>query len=576
MAVNNKFDPSIYMGNPNLPSSKAEFDFTPEMIKEMAKCKKNITHFAENHFYITTLEEGKQKITLYRPQRRIIKSLGNHNRVCCLASRQTGKALALDTPVPTPNGWTTMGNLKDGDIVLDNYGNPTKVIKAWDIMENRPCYKITFDNGESIVADEGHLWLTEDFNDRRRLKRNPDSKKKNKKRTTKELYETLFYKNGATLQSNHSIRSTNPVRFSSIQELEIDPYIFGLWLGDGNSYNPKITIGLEDIDSIISNLNKLNYLEGVNFNIYPEKDGTISLSFIGKTINSHKTMRKLIREYGVYGNKHIPEKYLRSTINDRKKLLQGLMDSDGSISNTNCTFYNSNKILIDNFSELLNGLGVKHNLKEKKYKNSHNGIIGKPMYRIHFKCDFDAFMLERKLEKQNYSSKRENDHYIINIERVDSVPVRCITVDSEDAMFLCGKSFIPTSNTTLMTIYALWLTCFETDKTVLIVANKEATAINILRRIRMAYEYLPNWLKPGVKQWGKTEVVFANDSRITISSTSSSSSRGETANCVDGESIVTIRDKNTQEVMDISMKDLASILKGNGTIIGLNIIDEEE
>lgn len=89
-----------------------------------------------------------------------------------------------------------------------------------------------------------------------------------------------------------------------------------------------------------------------------------------------------------------------------------------------------------------------------------------------------------------------------------------------------------TGKTTIMTIYALWLTCFNSDKTVLIVANKEKTAINILKRVRMAYEQLPNWLKPGIKKWGDKEVILANDSRISISSTSSSASRGDTANCI--------------------------------------------
>lgn len=86
--------------------------------------------------------------------------------------------------------------------------------------------------------------------------------------------------------------------------------------------------------------------------------------------------------------------------------------------------------------------------------------------------------------------------------------------------------------TTIMTIYALWHTVFQKDKRVLIVANKEDTAIMILRRIRTAYEQLPNWLKPGVKQWGKTEVIFTNDSSITISSTSSSTARGDSINAL--------------------------------------------
>lgn len=86
--------------------------------------------------------------------------------------------------------------------------------------------------------------------------------------------------------------------------------------------------------------------------------------------------------------------------------------------------------------------------------------------------------------------------------------------------------------TTLMTIYALWLTCFEEFKRVVIVANKESTAIMILRRIALAYEELPNWLKPGAVQYGKKEIIFGNHSSIGISTTTGSAVRGDTVNCI--------------------------------------------
>lgn len=84
--------------------------------------------------------------------------------------------------------------------------------------------------------------------------------------------------------------------------------------------------------------------------------------------------------------------------------------------------------------------------------------------------------------------------------------------------------------TTLMTIYALWTVCFKADQRVLIVANKEDTAIKIFRRIRTAYEMLPNYLKPGVKEWGTTGMILANDSSIGISTTTSDAARGDTCN----------------------------------------------
>lgn len=84
--------------------------------------------------------------------------------------------------------------------------------------------------------------------------------------------------------------------------------------------------------------------------------------------------------------------------------------------------------------------------------------------------------------------------------------------------------------TTTITIYALWLVCFQKDKRVTIVANKESTAKEIFARIKMAYEQLPIYLKPNVKSWRKDGFVLGNDSAITVSTTSSSGPRGTTSN----------------------------------------------
>jgi len=86
--------------------------------------------------------------------------------------------------------------------------------------------------------------------------------------------------------------------------------------------------------------------------------------------------------------------------------------------------------------------------------------------------------------------------------------------------------------TTMMTIYALWVACFNPDQRILIVANKEGTAIEIMNRIRLAYEELPNWLKPGVKEYGKTAVTLANGTRIGISTTTGTAARGQSVNCL--------------------------------------------
>jgi len=115
-----------------------------------------------------------------------------------------------------------------------------------------------------------------------------------------------------------------------------------------------------------------------------------------------------------------------------------------------------------------------------------------------------------------------------------------------------------TGKTTLMTIYALWMTCFEEYKRVVIVANKENTAIMILRRIALAYEELPNWLKPGAVQYGKKEIIFGNHSSIGISTTTGSAVRGDTVNCVDGTGMVNIID-NTGIIYNIPLELLSQV-----------------
>ncbi|WP_084955414.1 replicative DNA helicase [Thermoactinospora rubra] len=72
-----------------------------------------------------------------------------------------GKALALDTPLPTPDGWTTMGEVRVGDELLDGDGKPTRVVAATEVMTGRPCYEVEFDDGAVIVADGSHQWQTD-------------------------------------------------------------------------------------------------------------------------------------------------------------------------------------------------------------------------------------------------------------------------------------------------------------------------------------------------------------------------------------------------------------------------------
>ncbi len=85
------------MNNPALPTVDAQFEWTPEMVAELKKCKENILHFAENHFYIISLDEGKQKITLHPYQKKALRMIRDNRFSIMLFSRQTGKCLDEST-----------------------------------------------------------------------------------------------------------------------------------------------------------------------------------------------------------------------------------------------------------------------------------------------------------------------------------------------------------------------------------------------------------------------------------------------------------------------------------------------
>lgn len=135
-----------------------------------------------------------------------------------------------------------------------------------------------------------------------------------------------------------------------------------------------------------------------------------------------------------------------------------------------------------------------------------------------------------------------------------------------DNRFNIINSSRQSGKTTCLTILALHETCFKDYRNTLIVANKEDTAKMIFKRVKMAYEELPNWLKPGVKNWGQESTEFSNGSNIGIATTSSSSARGSTIQCVNGDSVITLRDKETGVIFDISMESLGNILKDNEEI----------
>jgi len=183
-----------------------------------------------------------------------------------------------------------------------------------------------------------------------------------------------------------------------------------------------------------------------------------------------------------------------------------------------------------------------------------------------------------KKASENILYFAENFFYIVNLDRgketisLYSAQKRALRKMRDNRYFILLASR-QIGKSTLMTIYILWQACFNNDQRILLVANKEATAIEIFQRVRMAYEELPNWIKSPVKEYAKTSMVLENGSRIGITTTTGTAARGQSVNCVSGDTIVTLKDKETDREFDCTMKDLESLLQG-GEIIPIFIESE--
>lgn len=340
------------------------------------------------------------------------------------------KGLPLDTEIPTLDGWSTMENLKVGDTVFDKDGKQCKVIVKSEVHHN-PCYKIHFSKDISIVADEEHRWLIN-------FSTHPSTKYKGQLRseimTTKELYEYLQTYNPKNQYQVPKIYINKELELEE-KELPIDPYILGLWLGDGTAESGRIT---QELNTTSWEIIKSKGFElGENSEHRDKKAET-------KTVYG---LYPLLRENNLLNNKHIPDIYQRASRNQRINLIRGLMDADGFYDKTHKMFIMSTNYYwqADGLIKLLSSLGVKSTLnKVNRPGYSKEGTI---TYDVKFKTSqFNPFLCRNQdIICEDY--KFANYYSIKNIEPVDMVPTQCIQVDSPSHTFLCTRHMLVTHNT---------------------------------------------------------------------------------------------------------------------------------
>lgn len=337
------------------------------------------------------------------------------------------KAQPLTTPILTPNGWTTMGDLSVGDLVVGRDGCPTKIEGVYP-QGFVPSYRMTFNDGSSTVCSGDHLWQVRTLN-----KFSP------KVLTTKEILDSGL-RNG--LNYKYAIPTVEPIQFDLMSSLPIDPYILGCLLGDGGLTGSSIKLHCEDVEILEEVSRRLP--DDLDLKVDWRRSHRISAS---SHYNQYLTA---LRNLGLWGknshNKFIPEIYKRASVSERLDLLRGLMDTDGCTS-TRVDYRTVSEELKNDVVELVRSLGGIPTVSQHEpyYKDSEGKKIpGRTCFVINVRLDINPFFLPRK---HNSWIKPSNtlDRRIVSIERLPDLEMQCIRVSNEDGLYVTND-YIVTHN----------------------------------------------------------------------------------------------------------------------------------
>ena len=360
----------------------------------------------------------------------------------------SGKAQPNSTKIPTPQGTKTIGELQVDDIVFDRLGRPTKVLAIYPqgIKDN---YKITLSDGRVAYCNEEHLWSYY---------------------TTRGNLRTISLKdmmsNGITNaqgKSRYYIPLNEPIQYPK-KELDVDPYVIGAFLGDGCCLENSLTLSSEDeelVSEIASLIGATEY--------HRQSDRNYSWSFYQSPKTYHKGIKARLLTRDIFSSykselccgtqeKRIPQVYKEGSIEQRYALVQGLLDTDGSIDNANkgrVTFTNTNLLLIKDLQEVLWSLGIVANISTdmRSSKYTHGAC-----YTLCISCKKEdkakLFRLSRKRkiaeEYAKIASIYKHDRIAItNIEKMEKPEeMTCILVDNEEHLYIT-EDYIVTHNTYL-------------------------------------------------------------------------------------------------------------------------------
>lgn len=417
-----------------------------------------------------------------------------------LTGNALGNMLDVNTIIPMHNGSTKLlKDIVDGDIIVDSKGSSTIVTTAHDIKLPKKAYNLTFSNGDTIASGVEHLWT---------VKVDSDSAKGEWHTVDTETLVAYYAQFTADTRASKKKRSIYIPRIARVDNgnawpLAIDPYLLGYWLGDGNTNEGKITTMDPEIVEYYSEVGYELKVEAVTgkAKVYRINKGTANTTFTADLVAaglSNKATRVV---------KHIPQAVFTSGYAGKLQLIRGLVDSDGYIPGKSgfAQIIQAEGQLKDDIVRLLKSMGanvvvssvasdVANSRKAASVANGAMNIISnKTCYKIGFTLPDCPARLPRKADKWAVPTQ-SSTYSLVNVEEISLVPMRCLTVDSEDSLYACGESYTLTHNTATAVRSTL-----------------DATATRRLDTVRNIAE---NLIKPLMRKWMSYNSEFLSEEEV--------------------------------------------------------------
>lgn len=378
-------------------------------------------------------------------------------RIAVASGHGIGKALAHGEPVLTPMGWVPIETLRVGDWVIAGDGTATRVMGVFSQGE-RALFRVTLDDGTSVVVDGDHQWFTTTRSERKRGK-------SGRVRTTREIAESLIFPNGPRAGLNHELPVVGAVQHPTAL-LPVEPYLFGCWLGDGDAAG-RITGEASQFECLVA--------AGADLGGEARdrrRPNVITRAALG--------IRPGLRALGVYGcrahEKRIPRVYLHADARQRTALLQGLLDTDGTVNDGNAVMFDTTSPgLADDVAELARSLGGVVRRAEKQ--GAYGGRECRRVYRLYLSLPRDVTPFRLPAKAARYRPRwgerncdRTRRRFIASVEPAGRGQATCIAVEHPSHLFVT-RDHIVTHNTALVAWLILWFIATRPHPQIVVTAN---------------------------------------------------------------------------------------------------------